>query len=515
MNMKCVAVAMLFLSFGVRSWGLPAAHDEKAQTKEILAKCIANLGGLDQLRDAKALSYESLSHMFLHSVSVEDSLPAVFAYETNQVAIDFPRQVVHENAHWQWTESGSANVSEVVISPDGGFVQRNDKKTPESADQFYAAVDLLAANPISALLSAWNSADARSSSSAGVHEVTFPQTIYGQRVATTLGIDKRSYTLKWISIRHSYSQDIYNAMWGDTVKQFTYSSWLLDASGLRLPTKWKVTTNGLEDGQVSLVNVKVNPSPAEPIPEIPAEFKNAFDGFLRVSADEFAKRNLGDDDHLAVADGITMLPGKERAYNALVVKQDKGVVIVEGPYSNANSEQIIRYVNRTFPHTPITAVVSTDQFWFHIAGLPAYSVARIPIYVLDSNANLVRQLLATQASPPDSHSSAVRLGIVKDRVELGTGTNRMVLLPFRGGASAKMMAVYFPERKLLYASDLYLPMAWGHQYWTENLSEIRDFIQREHLDVQQVVGVSVPPHDWKALAAMIRVAAPRESAPIK
>jgi hypothetical protein len=70
-----------------------------------------------------------------------------------------------------------------------------------------------------------------------------------------------------------------------------------------------------------------------------------------------------------------------------------------------------------------------------------------------------------------------------------------------------MMAVFFPEKKFLYCSDLYLPVAWGHDFWTEHLSEIRDLIEREHLEVQQIAGVSAPPHDWKELAAKLPVRA--------
>jgi hypothetical protein len=65
------------------------------------------------------------------------------------------------------------------------------------------------------------------------------------------------------------------------------------------------------------------------------------------------------------------------------------------------------------------------------------------------------------------------------------------------------MGVYFPELKLLYCSDIYLPQAWAGPYWTEQLAEIRDVIEREHLDVQRVSGVSMPPKDWKELSAAI------------
>jgi hypothetical protein len=66
-----------------------------------------------------------------------------------------------------------------------------------------------------------------------------------------------------------------------------------------------------------------------------------------------------------------------------------------------------------------------------------------------------------------------------------------------------MLAVYLPEIKFLYCSDLYLPQAWGHQYWIEHLAEIRDLIQREHLDVEKIAGESETIRDWAELSALI------------
>lgn len=503
--MKKRAVVTLFLAFGMALLAEPSARgDSKLQPKDVLDKCIATMGGIERLQQVNTLAYQSWSHTFLRSISVSDALPGMFAYETKEVVLQPQRRLVSETSHWQWTESETGNVSTLVISPEGGFVERNGQRAPVSADRFYATVDTLAANPIVALLSASASADVKLSQPPGpVDEISFLQTVYGQPVRTTLGIDKHSYALRWLEIRHSYSQDIYNAPWGDLTKRFEFASWFLDASGLSLPTKWTVSTDGLNDGQVSLVNVKINPTLSQPVPDIPSEFKDSFNTFLHLSADVLAQRNLGNGDHLDVDDGIVMLPGKERAYNSLLVKQDKGIVIVEAPYSNANSEQIIRYAKGVFPNLPILAVISTDYFWFHAAGLGAYARAAVPVFVLDDNVELIQRLLSLQKEGTGTHGPSDQLRIVRGPTQVGAGANRIVLLPFPGTASARMIAVYFPERKLLYCSDLYLPVPWGHQYWTEHISEIRALIEREHLDVRRIAGVSMPPRDWKELAASI------------
>ena len=43
-----------------------------------------------------------------------------------------------------------------------------------------------------------------------------------------------------------------------------------------------------------------------------------------------------------------MLPGKEHTYSSIIVRQDDGLVIVEAPWSNANSEAILAQPRRSF-----------------------------------------------------------------------------------------------------------------------------------------------------------------------
>ena len=197
-----------------------------------------------------------------------------------------------------------------------------------------------------------------------------------------------------------------------------------------------------------------------------------------------------------------MLPGKERAYNSIIVRQDDGLVIVEAPWSNANSEAVLAHAKKAFPGLPLAGVVSTNSIWLHIAGLPAYAKAGIPIFASNANRDLVERLLASQVGENEIPPGMVQIRDVAGRTEIGTGKNRIVVIPFGGRASARMLAVYLPGPKLLYCSDVYLPKAWGHQYWIEHLSEIRDLIDHEHIEVEQIMGVSTPPHEWKELVAL-------------
>lgn len=505
--MKRICLASLVLVFSFTATASPSAGgDPKQRAEEILTQSIDAMGGISLLRSIESISYESLEHTFFQRIEVSDSLPEVIVYESHEVIFQPRQRNLSEKIDSRDTEGPAQTSSQLTMTPQGGFTETNGKKNPISGDDFYTALDTVAANPISTLLSAYDSPDiALEKQSNETYEIAFPQTVYGQEVKTTFGIGKQTHLLQWIEIEHSYSQFVFDAFWGPTAKRFVFSGWCIDVSGLHLPTKWQVVTRGRVESQESMFDLKINPAVPASRFSIPEEFKNSFEALLHATAEELAKHNHGDGVHLDVYDGIVMLPGRSGAYNSFVVKQDNGTVVIESPYSIANSEYDIQYANKAFPGSPVTGVVSTNQLQFHLAGLPACAKEHIPIYVLDSNIDLVRNFLTIQTTQDPIRGADLRLRVIKGRTEIGAGPNRMILIPFRGTASARMMAVYFPERKLLYCSDMYLPKQWGGQYWTEHLGEIQEFIDREHLDVLQVSGVSMVPHDWKQLSALIPV----------
>lgn len=494
----------LFLFISVVStspWAEP--NDPELRARALLSQSIAAMGGLDLLRGVDSLSYESVQHTFFHRVEISESSPQIIVYENNAALLQPKRHNLRESSHWRWTDSTTQTNSLLTITPQGGFTETDDKKGPITADRFYKAIDILAANPISAVLFAHEAAVLKLETPSRESEVvSYNQTIFGQPVKLALGISKETRLLQWIEIEHSYSQDVFASFWGRTVRRVVLAGWSLDPSGLYFPTKWQISTNGRIDGQESLFNLKINPGVTASDFSIPEEFKKPFD-FLQMTDEALALRNHGDSTHLDIREGIVMLPGKSGAYNSLIVKQDRGLVVIEAPYSNANSEYVIAYARHAFPGTPIAGVISTNQLQFHLAGLSAYAKVHAAIYVLDSNVALMKRFLAAQVSAGRVRDSDIKLRTVKSRAAIGGGENRAILIPFRGTASARMMAVYFPTAKLLYCSDLYLPQQWGGQHLTEHLSEIRDLIDREHIEVRQVAGVSMVPHDWNDLSASI------------
>jgi hypothetical protein len=491
----------------VASAAVPAAKADPAQSaKALLSQCIGAMGGIDLLRSIETLSYESVQHTFFHRVEVSETLPQIIVYESNEVILQPKNYSLHEKSNWRWTDSAAQRNSQLTVTPRGGFSDSDNKETPITADGFYKALDIFAANTISVLLSGFDATDPKLGTPTDESAVvSFHQSIYGQQVATTIGISKQTHLLQWIETEHSYSQDVFASFWGRTVKRVVLSGWTLNTNGLYFPTKWQLSTNGTIDGQESIFSLKINPDVPASQFAIPEEFKNSFEA-LHMTEESLALRNHGAGKHLEVHDGVVMLPGMSGAYNSLLVNQGKGIVVIDAPYTNANSDYVIAYAKKVFPGMPITGVVSTNQLQFHLGGLPAYAKVHAPIYLLDANVALMRRFLAAQVSVGEIRESDIKLRTVTERTAIGSGENQIIIIPFRGTASARMMAVYFPAIKLLYCSDLYLPQQWGGQYYMEHLAEIRDLIDREHIDVLQISGVSMVPHDWKELSALIPAA---------
>ena len=62
---------------------------------------------------------------------------------------------------------------------------------------------------------------------------------------------------------------------------------------------------------------------------------------------------------------------------------------------------------RRFPSARIKAVVTTTNFWWHVAGIREYAAHHIPIIALDQNVTFIQKLLTSPHSvAPDALEKA-------------------------------------------------------------------------------------------------------------
>ncbi len=132
-----------------------------------------------------------------------------------------------------------------------------------------------------------------------------------------------------------------------------------------------------------------------------------------------------------------------------------------------------------------------------------YAVSqRFPVYILDLNRVLLDQMIAAPHSlQPDILTNTKPVPkpnwqIVSEKQMLGSGANRMELYPLRGASTERQYMVYFPEFRLLYASDTLAMNDDGTLYDPELMYEVVQAVKRENLKIDTVFAMHQGPMPW-------------------
>jgi hypothetical protein len=181
------------------------------------------------------------------------------------------------------------------------------------------------------------------------------------------------------------------------------------------------------------------------------------------------------------------------------------VVVIEAPISNGYSRRVMEEVNWRFRETPIKALVTTTDSWPHIGGLREYVAASVPIYALDLNRTVLEKLAeAPFKSQPDrlaQHPKQPMWNWIGARTTLGSGSNRLELIPARGESSERVLVVYSPDSGWIYSSDLINRNQDGSFFLPAYLGELIDVVKKEKLNVEMVFGMHLRPTPYRDIVA--------------
>ncbi len=210
------------------------------------------------------------------------------------------------------------------------------------------------------------------------------------------------------------------------------------------------------------------------------------------------------DQSTQLADGIDLYQG---SWNTTIVRQPDGVVVLETPISSTFTQGIFKEVQKKYPGAKVKAVLSTSDSWPHVGGIRFDVSQGVPVYILDLNqALLSRMIAAPHTINPDALERSRKKPewkIVSGRMELGSGANRMELYPLRGASTERQYMVYFPERRLLYASDTLVVNPDKTLYDPQLMHEVRQAVEREHLKVDSVYAMHEGPTPWSDVVTML------------
>ena len=481
-------------------WAGSAAADTGAdQARAEVQAAIQAMGGQDVLGSVHSIQYSAVGHRNMLEQSLRPDGPWWQDYFQLTLTRDFQNQRLrlsqtdrgYASSQWWlqhdvWDGAGS----DIVYSGGAVALVSGGKFSRVSNYYLQYSPEQLALDPVQLLLAAAASPDLHAEADRQFHGFTH-HVVSWKWNGTPVHLLLNGYTdlpeaVEWVS---AYPYNTFWNVWGDVRNQLVFGMWALEPDGLRYPRQWSLTKNGVEDSDVSITSLNVNPPLEDMVLSIPdAVLKEAL-AHGRVM-DDAPLGYAGSGPAAELVPGVLHIPA---AWNVNLIKQSDGIVVLEGPVSNGYSQKVMAEVEKRYPGQPIKAVITTSDSWPHIGGLREYAARGIPIYAPDLNKEVLERLFnAPHTLRPDTlqqHPRKPVVDYVSKRITLGQGPDRVELIPYRSETGERQMLVYFPEYKLLYTSDLFAPDAGTTWFTPEYLLELKQTLDREHLQVDQVFGM--------------------------
>ncbi len=241
---------------------------------------------------------------------------------------------------------------------------------------------------------------------------------------------------------------------GDLEVMFSYRNYA-DASGVKVPVKISRQNIGMEVFVANLATAEANPPDLAAMLASSSAPSSSPSPAPPVSNPPVAAEKL--------ADGVYRLTG---GYDALVVGLKSESVILGGGGDQARGLALVAEAKRLFPGTPVRYAVSMHGHFDHAMVLPAFASEGITIltddqsrYFLEQSLLLPRTLLGDVLA---TSKKKAKFESVMEKVVLGDAARSIELhhlkqIPHADG----MLAAWLPQDKILFVSDIELPVAGG------------------------------------------------------
>jgi glyoxylase-like metal-dependent hydrolase (beta-lactamase superfamily II) len=466
--------------------------------RDCVALALTAMGGRERIEAVKTLGLEGIQHTLLVEQSYRQD-PFITAYARTQEKIDLVAQRALIQTHLTWPESDSGQSesdSTLVVGPEGGVYRSAKSDTPASRADIEAARGALALGPMRLLLTALGAPDLHFEGAQRVRSTLHPVLAFTwQDRPVRVMINPFNHLPDAIETVAVFYDHWYQ--WGDVRQRIYWDNWQT-VHGLRYPTNEVEERNGIIWESRQFLKVDLNPALDAGTFKLDAQLAP------KGLQSKGWERPFTAKDAVTLAPGVTLFPG---SWNATVVKQDDGVVLLESPLSGTYMAGVIDTAKQESPGQPIKAVLSTSDSWPHVGGVRQVVALGLPVYILDLNKALLERLVASPRHlNPDLLAKSARppvWRIVSQKVQVGTGANRMELYPLRGASTERQYMVYFPEHKLLYASDTLALNADGSLYAPELMREVMDAVKRENLAVTTVFAMHQEPVPWAQVTALV------------
>ena len=484
--------------------GAIRATAQERTTSTILHQAIDAQGGEQRLRAIRTVQWSASGYRNELEQSERPEGPYLTDFLTVREIDDYAgdRSLYAEDAAvYPLYKSASTTVvaDGIAMQSNGGPFSAG---TPQAIQ---LARERMALNPERLLLTALAASDARREADTvlqGIPQTVIRFTLDGAPVRIFLN----AYTQLPTAMDYSgpLAHTSYYAFLGDVTVRTYYSLWWLAKGGVHLPMQRTIEGNGMPDRMFVIRKLELDSPVNDAELTIPAEIRAKFKPDAKPR--DLEKARLGNPSQPAseLAPGIVFIPG---SWNTTIIGQDDGVVILEAPISSGYSSQVIAEAHKRFPNLPIKAVITTSDSWPHIAGVREFVAQGVPVYALDLNEPILERLInASRNSKPDLLASSPRkpvFHLISQRTTLGTGSNRLEIIPIRGETSERQLMVYFPDHHLLYGSDPFQKLPDGSYFYPQTVTELMDAVTREHLTPERFFMMHVGPTPWPDLQKAI------------
>jgi hypothetical protein len=497
------AAAVLWMTVRAQAQDNPAdrpgcAHENPKQCVDLALQA---MGGREALERVKSVRVQTIGNTLLMEQSYRQA-PFITSYQRGQTTSDLVNERVLTEAKVTWPESDPNRADSdvtIVVGPDGCVTRTKGGDAPGSLGSLDAARQMLALGPARLVITASDAPDLHFAAPETLRSTSHAVVAFTWRtVPVRVLLNSSNHLPDAVETTKEFHDFWY--FWGDVQQRIYFDNWKL-FQGISFPTNLVEERNGAIWSSTQALNVEFN---------VPIDDKT-FGMDEKVA--KLSASSHGWAQPFRAGKATTMAPGVDLfqgSWNSTLVKQPDGVVILEAPISGLYTQGVINEAGKRYPGVPVKAVLSTSDSWPHVGGV-RYAVAQgLSIYILDLNQPLLDKMIrAPHTLDPDALEKSKdlkepRWRIVSRKEEIGNGENRMELYPLRGASTERQYMVYFPESRLLYASDTLALNNDGSLYDPELMYEVVQAVKRENFKVDTVFAMHQGPMPWDQVVGLIK-----------
>jgi glyoxylase-like metal-dependent hydrolase (beta-lactamase superfamily II) len=189
------------------------------------------------------------------------------------------------------------------------------------------------------------------------------------------------------------------------------------------------------------------------------------------------------------------------------------IVVVEAPLFEERSLAVMKALEAKIPGKPIKYLIMTHFHIDHSGGVRAYAAKGATIVAHDETVPFVKTVMSRPKTiRPDSLAKAGNttpmIKSAKDLKTITDGDTTIELQEIPNPHSAGMLAVYLPQQKVLFVSDLFTPgtpVDPSNTNGIENAAALYAALMKANLNVERIVGGHgdiAPLRDLAKVAAM-------------